>query len=94
MTAPTNTVKHTPTDSQKSALLWLRNRNGDGVFDRNQVLNAAGERAPYMRSTWSNLERAGLVERYLNGRRLRITDTGKALDLRGVGENAPCDEDA
>lgn len=28
-----------------SALKWLRNRNGDGVFDRNQVLNAAGERA-------------------------------------------------
>lgn len=81
------------TGPQKSALLWLRNRSGDGVFDRNQVLNAAGERAPYMRSTWSNLEREGLVERYLNGRRLRITDAGKSIDLRGVGENDACDQE-
>lgn len=81
------------TDSQKSALLWLRNRNGDGVFDKHQVLTAAGERAPYLRSTWSKLESCGLVERYLNGRRLRITDAGKSVDLRGVSENQPCDGD-
>lgn len=82
------------TNAQKSALLWLRNRNGDGVFDRYQVLVAGGERAPYMRSTWSRLESLGFVERYLNGRRLKVTDAGRALDLRGVSENAPCDEDA
>lgn len=81
------------TDAQKSALLWLRNRNGDGVFDRNQVLNAAGERAPYFRSTWSKLEALGLVERYLAGRRLRVTASGKAVDLRGISENAPADGD-
>lgn len=82
------------TDAQKSALLWLRNRNGDGVFDKNQVLNASGQRAPYMRNTWSKLESFGLVERYLNGRRLRVTEPGREISLRGVTENAPCDEDA
>jgi len=75
------------TPSMLSALLWLKNRNGDGVFDRNQVLTAAGERAPIMRSTWSKLEAAGLVERYLNNRRLRITHAGKLVDLRGVRES-------
>jgi len=70
-----------------SALLWLKNRTGDGVFDRNQVLTAAGERAPVMRSTWSKLENDGLVERYLSNRRLRITDAGKLVDLRGVRES-------
>lgn len=82
------------TGAQKSALLWLRNRNGDGVFDKNQVLTAGGERAPYMRGTWSKLESCGLVERYLNGRRLRVTEPGREISLRGISENAPCDEDA
>lgn len=77
------------TPAMLSALLWLKNRTGDGVFDRNQVLAAAGERAPVMRGTWSKLESAGLVERYLNNRRLRITDAGKLVDLRGVRESEP-----
>ncbi|WP_333900147.1 hypothetical protein [Agrobacterium pusense] len=76
-----------PTPAMLSALLWLKNRTGDGVFDRNQVLTAAGERAPVMRSTWSKLENDGLVERYLSNRRLRITDAGKLVDLRGVRES-------
>lgn len=80
------------TASMLSALLWLKNRNGDGVFDRNQVLTAAGERAPIMRSTWSKLENDGLVERYLNNRRLRITDAGKLVDLRGVRESEASDD--
>jgi hypothetical protein len=80
------------TPSMLSALLWLKNRNGDGVFDRNQVLTAAGERAPIMRSTWSKLEAAGLVERYLNNRRLRITDAGKLVELRGVRESEASDD--
>lgn len=80
------------TSSQKSALLWLRNRNGDGVFDRNGVFVAGGERAPYMRSTWNKLEADGAVEFYLNRRRLRVTDAGKAVDLRQVRENEPCDD--
>ncbi|NTZ60353.1 hypothetical protein G6L24_08530 [Agrobacterium tumefaciens] len=80
------------TPSMLSALLWLKNRSADGVFDRNQVLTAAGERAPIMRSTWSKLEAAGLVERYLNNRRLRITDAGKIVDLRGVRESEASDD--
>lgn len=79
------------TEAQRSALLWLRNRNGDGVFDRNGVLVAGGERAPYMRSTWNRLEALGLIERYLAGKRLRVTDKGSAIDVKGVSENAPCD---
>ena len=75
------------TDAQKAALKWLINRNADGVFDRHQVLTAAGERAPIMRSTWTKLERAGLVERYLNNRRLKVTADGHAIDLRGVRES-------
>ncbi|TIL53781.1 hypothetical protein [Mesorhizobium sp.] len=77
------------TVSMLAALKWLRNRNGDGVFDRNHVLTAAGERAPIMRSTWSKLEKAGLVEFYLNRRRLRVTADGLAIDLAKISESEP-----
>lgn len=75
------------TRHQRAALLWLRNRNGDGMFDRNGVLLAGGERAPVMRSTWNSLAGAGLVELYLDRRRVRVTEAGQALDLRGVTES-------
>jgi len=75
------------TSAQKSALLWLRNRNGDGMFDRNGVLLAGGCSAPVMRATWNKLRDAGLVEVY-NGKRLRVTEAGLAVDLRGVGESS------
>ena len=52
------------TDAQNQALKWLRDRNGDGLFDRNGVLVAAGETAPFMRSTWNALRDLGLVEFY------------------------------
>lgn len=77
-----------PTAAQLSALKWLRVRNGDGVFDRNQVLNAAGERAPVMRSTWTRLERFGLVERYHENRRLRLTEEGRRIDLSRFEESS------
>lgn len=77
------------TDAQKAALKWLVNRNSDGVFDRYNVLTASGEKAPVMRATWSKLEAEGLVERYMNNRRLRITEAGMALDLRNVRESQP-----
>jgi len=80
------------TEAVLSALLWLKNRGGDGVFDKNQVLNAAGERAPYMRSTWTKLCRAGWAEQYLNGRRIRIAQAGQHVDLRNIRENDACDE--
>lgn len=54
----------TLTKSQQAALNWLREHNGDGLFDRYGVLVAAGERAPVMRSTWNALRDAGLVEFY------------------------------
>ncbi|RWF02975.1 hypothetical protein [Mesorhizobium sp.] len=71
-----------------SALKWLRNRNGDGVFDRNQVLVAGGERAPVMRSTWNKLQAAELVEFYMERRRLRVTQAGYLVDLSRVEESA------
>lgn len=76
-----------PSLALPAALKWLRNRNGDGVFDRHQVLVAAGERAPVMRATWSKLEKIGLVERYMNNRRLRVTAAGLEMDLSGVEES-------
>lgn len=77
------------TRDQRRALLWLRNRNGDGVFDKTQVLTAAGERAPVMRSTWNKLREAGMVEEYLGRRRLRVTEAGLAVELSNVRESSP-----
>lgn len=69
------------TPSQLSALKWLLNRNGDGMFDKNGVLLAAGQSAPVMRSTWNALVSAGLVEEYANRKRLRATEQGKTLRI-------------
>lgn len=55
------------TEAQAYALRWLRKRNGDGCFDKNGVLLAAGELAPVMRSTWNALQKLGLVEIYKPG---------------------------
>ena len=77
------------TEHMKSALLWLRNRNGDGVFaekNNKSVLIAGGQRAPIMRATWTRLEAEGLVERYAK-RRLRVTLKGLKLNLVGVEES-------
>ena len=71
-----------------SALKWLCNRTGDGVFDRNQVLVAGGERAPVMRSTWNKLADAGAVEFYLDRRRVRVTAAGRSVDLSKVRESS------
>jgi hypothetical protein len=76
------------TQSQLAALKWLRNRNGDGVFDRTHVLVAACERAPVMRSTWNALAKHELVEFYLDRRRLRVTEAGYRIDLARVEESA------
>lgn len=74
------------TDAQRAALKWLRNRGGDGVFDRTQCLVARGQRAGVMRSTWSRLEQAGLIERYAENRRVRITRSGVLLNVADVRE--------
>jgi hypothetical protein len=81
------------TEAQKSALKWLVNRSGDGLFDRNGVLTAAGERAGVMRSTWNALIKAGLAEKY-NKKRLRVTEQGKAVDLHGVDESQSVEVEA
>lgn len=52
------------TPARRQALKWLREHNGDGLFGKDGVLVAAGERAPFMRSTWNALRSAGLVEFY------------------------------
>jgi hypothetical protein len=81
-------VGFAPTDAQREAITWLRRHNGDGLFDRDGVLLAAGERAPFMRSTWNALAELGLVEFYNptgKGRgRLRLT--AKACDVPDVGQ--------
>jgi len=57
------------TKSQEAALKWLREHNGTGVFDKNGVLLAAGELAPFMRSTWNKLRDAGLIDMWRIGNR-------------------------
>jgi hypothetical protein len=80
------------TPSQAFALLWLRERNGDGVFDKHGVLLAGGELAPVMRGTWNALRRAGLVEFYnlaCKGRgRCRVTAAGAAIPDLDLGRKA------
>lgn len=65
------------TKSLRDALDWLLNHNSDGVFDNNQVLLAAGELAPFMRSTWTKLAKEGFVEFYANNRRVKVKGTGE-----------------
>lgn len=71
-----------PSPSMLEALAWLAKRGGDGMFDKNGVVLAAGENAPHTRTTWNNLELIGLVEFYRpNGQgrgRLRLTEAGRA----------------
>lgn len=52
------------TKSQFKALQWLREHGGDGIFDINGVVMAAGELAPFTRSTWNALRDLGKVEFY------------------------------
>lgn len=61
-----------PTKAQLAALKWLRFRNGTGLFDKNDVLLAAGELAPVMRSTWNALRDAGLLR--IEGKRVTIME--------------------
>lgn len=57
------------TKAQEAALKWLREHNGTGVFDKHGVLLAAGELAPFMRSTWNALRDAGKVDIFRIGNR-------------------------
>ena len=52
------------TSAQKVALKWLKDRGGDGCFDRNGIAFAMGETAPVQRSTWNALAEQGDIEFY------------------------------
>jgi hypothetical protein len=68
------------TPAQREALIWLQQHNGDGVFDKHGVLLAAGESAPFMRSTWNALRDMGRVEMY-DRKRVRVT---RPVEKEGV----------
>lgn len=74
------TEKFPRTKSESEALRWLLERHGDGVFDLNGVLLAAGERAPFRRKTWNSLRDLGLVEFYNPAGKGR----GRCRIVRGV----------
>ena len=74
------------TESEKRALLWLAEHNGDGAFaGRGRTLVAAGEVAPFYRRTFNNLRDLGLAEMY-GEKRIRLTELGyttaKTVKLR------------
>lgn len=50
--------------TQEKALAWLRERGGDGCFDKHGVAFAQGETAPFTRHTWNALRDLGLLEFY------------------------------
>jgi hypothetical protein len=52
------------TKSQDAAYRWLKERGGDGCFNRHGVALAQGELAPFTRMTWNGLRDLGLVEFY------------------------------
>lgn len=58
----------TLTKAQSEALKWLREHNGTGVFMKDGVLLAAGERAPVQRITWNRLRDLDLVS--IDGKRV------------------------
>lgn len=68
------------TNAQQAAVTWLRKHGGDGLFCKDGVLLAGGERAPFMRGTLNALAAAGYVEFYGKGRgRVRLTDAASKV---------------
>lgn len=77
-------------ERQRAALKWLHDRGGDGVFDKQGVMLAMGERQGidingyegFMRSTWNALRDGGYIEYYepsprSKTKRARITEAGR-----------------
>lgn len=85
------------TQPQREALKWLGDHNGDGIFDRNGVLMAAGESAPHMRSTWNRLRDLGMVDFYNptgKGRgRCRLTENGYRVARTVAASTLPFADD-
>ena len=66
------------TEAMRDALKWLSAHNGDGAFaGRGHTLIAAGEIAPFLRSTWNALLKSGHVEEYQGRKRIRLTELGR-----------------
>lgn len=68
------------TVAQSNALKWLARHGSQGGFLKwpsHHVLLAGGEVAPVMRSTWTALEKHGLVA--IAERRVTITPAGMAV---------------
>lgn len=85
-----------PTKSQLRALLWLKNRGGEGVFNKHNVLLDQGELAGVMRATWNTLADDGLVIYSANksAKRVAITTNGVEVlkSYKGI-EAETVDED-
>ncbi len=69
----------TLTAAQSSALKWLSDRGGDGMFDKSGIVLAYGESAPHTRTTWNQLEALGLVQFY----RTRARGRGRIRVVQG-----------
>lgn len=83
------------TEPQRAALKWLRDHGGSGCFDKNGVLLAGGELAPFMRSTFNTLRQLGFVE-FIYAKtkptrvvRIAVTAAGDALDVGFVAARRP-----
>ena len=74
----------------RAALTWLRERNGTGVFDRDGVLLARGELAPFMRISWNRPRDAGMVA--IEGRRVTVTAAGPRFDCGRTGDRMTVEE--
>ena len=77
------------TPAQASALQWLKDRGGTGVWDRERVMLASGERAAVMHTTWTSLVRDGLLSR--DGKRFTVTAAGQ--NMPAVEPSRTIDED-
>ncbi len=77
-----NRPEGAPTRVQLQALVWLNRRNGTGVFgiskkgisSSTNVLLAAGDKGPFMRTTWNELRDLGFV--VFEGKRVNVTEKG------------------
>jgi hypothetical protein len=89
------------THAQQDALVWLRDRNSTGVFDRNGILLAGGELAPFAEITWSTLRLFDFVTfsqpvysdraRRMVDRRVTLTRGGNCV-ARGLARRSAADD--
>ena len=68
-----------PTQEQKRALLWLRDRGGAGTWDAEmrERLTANGEKSPFVNVIWVAMDILGLVA--IRKRQVTVTRQGDKL---------------